>query len=96
MSFDEGEFNIDPSLGDVGYRRWREQLDEVRRAFEQRWGVILDRSVRIRLEGPERSIQGVIRLVSSPLAAKPQDIRLRIKTREFTPAEIESITPLDP
>ena len=80
----------------MGYRRWREQLDEARRAFEHRWGVILDRPVRVRLEGHKRSIEGNIRLVSPSRAAKPQDIRLQIKTLKFTPAEIESITALDP
>jgi hypothetical protein len=96
MAFDQGEFNFDAGSGDVGYRRWREQLDEARRAFEHRWGVILDRPVRVRLEGHRGSIEGTIRLVSPPRAAKPQDIRLRIKTLEFTPAEIESISALDP
>lgn len=96
MSFDQGEFNFDSSSGDVGYRRWREQLDEARRAFEHRWGVILDRPVRVRVEGHKRSIEGVIRLVSPARAAKQQDIRLRIETLEFNPAEIESITAFDP
>lgn len=96
MSFDQGEFNFDASSGEVGYQRWREQLDEARRAFEHRWGVILDRPVRVRLEGHKRSIEGTIRLVSPPRTARPQDIRLRIKNLEFNPAEIESITALDP
>jgi hypothetical protein len=33
---------------------------------------------------------------SPPRAAKPQDIRLRIKTLEFTPADLESTIALDP
>lgn len=96
MNFDQGEFDFNAGSGDAGYRRWKEQLDEARRAFEQRWGVILDRPVRVRLEGHKRSIEGTIRLVSPPRAAKPQDIRLRIKSLEFTPADIESIIALDP
>jgi hypothetical protein len=46
--------------------------------------------------GYKRAIEGVIRLVSPPRAAKPQDIRLRINTLEFTPADIESIIAVDP
>lgn len=67
MSFDQGKFNFAAGNGDAGYRRWREE----RRAFEHRWGVILDRPVRIRLEGHNPSIEGTIRLFSPPRAAKP-------------------------
>jgi hypothetical protein len=96
MSFDQGEFTFDAGSGDAGYRRWRVELDEAKRAFELRWGVILGRPVRLRFEGHKRSIEGVIQLISPPRAAKPQDIRLRLKTLEFTPADIESLTALDP
>ena len=84
MSFDQDEFDFDASSGDVGYLRWREQLDDARRAFEHRFGVILGRLVRVRLEGHMRSIEDTIRLVSQQRSAKHQDIRLRIKNLEFT------------
>lgn len=96
MSFDQGEFNFDAQGGGEGYRRWREQLDEARRAFEKRWGLILDKPVRVSLDGHARSITGVIRLVSPARRADPGKIRLCVNTLEFHPNEIESITTPDP
>ncbi len=96
MSFDQGEFSFDANSGEAGYLRWKEQLDEAKRAFEHRWGIILGRPVRLRLEGHSKSITGTIQLISPARTSDPRKIRLRINTLEFHPHEIESITTLDP
>ena len=96
MSFDQGEFNFDAQAGENGYRRWREQLDEAKLAFEHRWGVILGRPVRVNLAGHARSIEGRIQLISPARTSNPKALRLRINTLDFHPNEIEAIVSLDP
>ncbi len=49
MTFDQGEFNFQATGPEDGYRKWREELDAKKRAFEARWGVILGRTVCVTL-----------------------------------------------
>ena len=87
MNFDQGEFSFDDTGDEPGYRRWRERLDEQRRAFEKRWGVPLNQSVRLQLRGYDRPLIGRVEVVD-PRGKIPV---LRIGRIEFRPEEIESV-----
>lgn len=94
MSFDQGEFNFDASGSDEGYRHWQQQLDQAKRKFEHRWGVILERPVCLQIRGYARPIEGRIHLISPPKGKDAKAIRLRIGNLDFNPNEIESISTL--
>lgn len=49
MSFDQGEFNFNAKGSGDGYRKWREELDARKRAFESLWGVVLGKPVTVSL-----------------------------------------------
>lgn len=87
MNFDQGEFNFDPSADEAGWRRWREELDQHRRAFELRWGVILGRPVRVELRNLEKPVRGMIRYQQE--RGKPP--RFHIRGLEFSAEEIVNI-----
>jgi hypothetical protein len=94
MNFDQGEFDFDAPGDEAGYRHWCERLDRAKRDFEHRWGVILDRPVRISLDGHARSIEGAIHLVSPPRSDPGADVRLRVGTLTFHPREVEAVVAL--
>lgn len=95
MTFDQGQFNFDANAGEEGYRRWREELDERKRAFESRWGIILGTKVLLQLRSHLRPITGIITLIEEKSAAKPRQPHLRIGSIDFCPNEIESIMRID-
>ena len=97
MTFDQGQFNFDAKDGEDGYRRWREELDERKRAFESRWGVILGKRVRLQLTGHPHAVDGIITLIEEKKtsAARFDRPTLCIGTIEFSPNEIDSIIRLD-
>lgn len=88
--FDQGEFDFESGT-EEGYRNWRQRLDEQKRAFESRWGIILGRRVRVQLAAIDRPLEGIVRVVSAESARSPSQLRLRLGRLEFSPAEIESI-----
>lgn len=88
MSFDQGEFEFEDEGNADGYRRWRERLDEQRRAFERRWGIPIGPRVRLRLRGYRKSIIGRIE-TSDPRSSRP---KFRIRGIEFAPDEVESVS----
>jgi hypothetical protein len=87
MHFDQGEFNFDAGGSETGYRRWREELDAAKQAFERRWGVILSRRVVVSLADHAKPLTGVLDWRKGP-DGKPV---FRIRGLEFTAEEIESI-----
>jgi hypothetical protein len=97
MNFDQGQFNFDAQSGDDGYRRWREELDARKLAFESRYGVILGKRVRLQLCGHPHAVDGIITLIEERKRAPARYHRptLRIGSIEFSPNEIESILRLD-
>jgi hypothetical protein len=95
MNFDQGEFNFTAKGSEDGYRKWREELDAKKRAFEARWGVILSRRVSVSLKHHAKPLAGILELVAEP---KQRDVTrplFRLKGLEFGPAEIESIVQED-
>jgi hypothetical protein len=95
INFDQGEFNFAASGSEEGYRKWREELDAKKRAFEARWGVILSRKVSVSLKDHAKPLVGILELLADP---KKRDASLplfRLRGLEFTPAEIESIVQVD-
>ncbi len=94
MNFDQGQFNFDADSGESGYRRWREELDRRKHAFESRWGVILGSRVCLQLRGHPHPVEGVITLIEEE---NKRDHRphLCIGTIEFSPNEVDSIMRLD-
>lgn len=95
MNFDQGEFNFDAKGSEEGFRKWREELDAKKRAFETRWGVILSRRVRISLKDHAKPLTGVMEWVSDPKKNRDSTPLFRLRGLEFTPADIESIVQED-
>lgn len=95
-NFDQGEFNFAAKGSEDGYRKWREELDAKKRAFEARWGVILSRRVSVSLKDHAKPLVGILELVSDPKKRDASRPLFRLKGLEFTPAEIESIVQVDP
>lgn len=94
MSFNQGQFNFDAKGSEDGYHRWREELDEKKRAFESRWGIILNRPVSVSLLHHAKPLTGSITWITDPKKPNSGTPKFRIGTLEFTPAEIESIVQL--
>ena len=91
MTFDQGEFNFDAGGSEEGFRRWREELDARKRAFETRWGVILSRKVSVKLRDMAKPVVGLLEWTTVPGSAPDAPPVFRIRKLEFRPAEIESI-----
>ena len=91
MTFDQGEFNFDASGSEAGWRRWREELEEKKRAFESRWGVILGKRVSVSLRNHAKPVSGLIEWIEPPSAHRDQPPRFRLRGLEFGPDEIESL-----
>ena len=92
MDFDQGQFNFDAKGSEEGFRKWREELDAKKREFENRWGVILSKTVTVSLVNHAKPITGILEWVKAPKGKREDIPRFRIRSLEFTPSEIESIT----
>jgi hypothetical protein len=95
LNFDQGHFNFDAPGSEDGYRRWREELDAARKAFEIRWGVILSRRVRVILQDHEKPLEGLLRLAARKGRKNHAPPEFELAGLRFTPAMIESIVQLD-
>jgi len=95
MSFDQGQFNFDAKGPEDGYRKWREELDAKKQAFESRWGIILGRTVRVTLRDHIKPLTGMLEWVTDPKISTPKSPRFRLKGVLFTIAEIESIVQVE-
>lgn len=95
MTFDQGEFNFQAHGPEDGYRKWREELDAKKRAFEARWGVILGRTVCVSLQNHVKPLTGMLEWVTDPKKAPSKTPLFRLKGVEFTVAEIESIVQVE-
>jgi hypothetical protein len=95
MNFDQGELDLSGGGSDKGYQKWQLELDEKKRAFELRYGVIIGRRVQVQLIGKLEPMVGMIYLVSKKGTLSTTKIRLKMGSREFSPTEIESILRLE-
>lgn len=95
IGFDQGEFNFDTRGSEDGYRKWREELDAKKRAFETRWGVILSRRVRVELKDHAKPLMGILDWYVDPKASRNAPPIFRLKGLEFSASEIESIVQVE-
>jgi hypothetical protein len=95
MSFNQGEFDFNATGSDAGFKNWRLALDERKRSFELRWGIVLSSPVRVTLTDRDRVLEGVIHLMPSKNATNVKHLRLRLQGVEFTPLEIESLVRIE-
>lgn len=91
MSFNQGEFNFDAKGSEEGFRKWREELDAKKRAFELRWGVILHRRVRVTLVDHMKPLIGVMEWVEESGKGSGRPPVFRLNGLEFGIGQIESI-----
>ena len=91
MSFDQGEFNFDAQGSDAGWRRWREELEAKKRAFESRWGVVLGKRVTVWLKDHAKPLTGMIEWQEPPRAEGDTPPRFKLRGLEFGVGEIESM-----
>lgn len=91
MHFDQGEFNFTASGNEEGFRKWREELEEKKRAFESRWGVILGRRVSVCLRNHAKPLVGTLEWVSDPKKLPDHPPVFKLKGVEFGVGEIESV-----
>jgi hypothetical protein len=47
MNFDQGNFDFDAPSSEAGYQKWQQELEEKKREFELRFGVIMGRWVLV-------------------------------------------------
>jgi len=95
MNFDQGELDLSGNGSDAGHRKWLRDLEERKRAFELRYGVIVGRRVRVQLSGELNPMEGMIHVVSQKPGLPVAKLRLIMGRREFGPTDIESIVRLD-
>jgi hypothetical protein len=95
MNFDQGELNLFGTGSEVGHLRWLMELEEKKRAFELRHGVIVGRRVRVQLVGELNPLEGMIHVVSQERSLPTTKLRLTMGKREFGASEIESIVRLE-
>ncbi len=91
MDFDQGQFNFDAQGPEDGFRKWREELDAKKRAFEARWGVILNRRVCVSLRDHAKPLRGILEWANDPQRGRHGPPLFRLRGVEFGVAEIESI-----
>lgn len=91
MSFDQGEFNFEAEGSDAGWRRWREELEEKKRKFETRWGVVLGKRVTVWLRDHAKPLSGRLEWMQDRAAGADAPPRFRLRGAEFGVEEIESI-----
>lgn len=96
MDFNQGQFNFDAKGSEDGFRKWREELDAKKRAFETRWGVILNRRVRVTLTDFVKPLTGILEWVEDSKKGPHQSPVFRLKGVEFGVGDIKSIVKEDP
>lgn len=95
MSFDQGQFDFEAPGSDAGWRRWREELDEKKRAFESRWGVVLGKRVTVWLRHHAKPLSGMLEWQEPARDGMTGPPRFKLRGLEFGHEEIESIVQED-
>ncbi len=86
-------FDIAP-LDESGFASWKAEQDAARRDFEKRWGVPLNKRVRVQLQGEPSEREGLLRLADETRGrpASTGKLKLRLGDHVFAAAQIESLT----
>ena len=95
MSFDQEEFDFTTFRAEDGYLHWKSVLDEQKRDFESRWGIIIGRRVRLKIRTRDEPLEGIINIVQGEDKQRGAPLRLSLKGFQFAPKDIESILRLD-
>lgn len=95
MDFDQGELDFSGNRDESGYKKWQEELDQRKRAFEQRHGVIIGRRVKVQLRGEQDPLEGVILIAHQKIPQATARLKLSMGKRNFTAADLESIVRLE-
>ena len=95
MTFDQGEFNFEANGSDAGWRKWREELDEKKRTFETRWGVILGKPVIVCLRDHAKPLRGILHWLEPKQLPANAPPRFLLRGVEFGIGDIESIMQAD-
>lgn len=95
MDFNQGELDFNGNGSEVGYRKWQRELEEKKREFEARHGIILGKRVQVQLRGELKELEGAVHLVSKRIPGSSAQLKVRVSHREFTVAEIESIVRIE-
>jgi|GEM_PF-694985 len=98
-TFNQGKFDFDTPGSDTGWRKWREQLDERKRAFEARWGVVLGKIVEVRLRDLAKPLRGRLEWIAdngkTGQGNPHSQPRFRLQGLEFGHEEIESVVQME-
>ncbi len=81
-------------VDESGFAAWKAEQDAARRDFQKRWGVPLNKRVRIQLQGEPREREGLLRLANEPNGqpASAGKLKLRLGDHIFTASQIESLS----
>jgi hypothetical protein len=90
MNFDQGELDLSGNSSPAGHQKWLLELEEKKRPFEVRHGVIIGRRVRVQLRGELNALEGMIYVISKSYNPPNNKLRLIMGKREFGTSEIES------
>ena len=96
MPFDQGEFDFNANGDESGWRRWRDELEEKQRAFEERWGVALGKPVTVCLVNHAKPLSGVLEWLQDEKSGGTRPPRFRLRGLEFGHEEIVSMSRVDP
>ncbi len=93
LEAEQPEFDFSAPASEQGYQQWRARLDDQRRAFEQRFGIILAKPVEVLLKHHDFPLRGTLRIVNpEPSKTAVNQLTLKLKNIEFKLADIVSIT----
>ena len=96
LDAEQPEFDFAAPASEQGYRQWRARLDEQRRTFEQRFGIVLAKPVEVLLKNHDFPLRGILQIVNpEPSKAAPNQLTLKLKNLEFKLGDIVSITRVD-
>ncbi len=94
MDFNQGELDFNQPNDGTGYRKWQEELDARKKEIESRYGIIIGKPVILHLTGEDHPLQGILTIISKTLPKIRSQLLLQLGHRQFTLAEIESISRL--
>jgi len=92
MDFNQGELDFTSPASEHGYRKWQQELDQRKKEIEARFGIILGKPVIVRLSGEDTQLHGLITIISTTMPMKRSQLLLQIGKRQFTLAQVETIT----